>query len=483
MIQLRPYQLEGIECLSKGWKENKRQVLALTTGGGKTVVFTDIAKRTIERGKKVLILTHREELFKQANKTFGAIGLEPELIHAKAKQIDSQKQLYIAMVETIARRTVLMEQIQPDLIIIDECHIGNFTKILDSYPDVYTLGVTATPVGKHFYKYYTKIVQTIDTPDLVEQGFLVPCRAYQMIKEIDGLEKKAGEYTDASMMQFFDKSILYDGVIEQYKKYATGKKTLIFNCNIKHSETMSKAFNDAGIHSMSLTSLNTADERKQILEWFESTPDAVLNNAGILTAGYDHPPIECIVVNRATMSLPLWLQMVGRGSRTYPGKTEFTVLDFGGNHSKHGLWNQYRNWMLEPPKEKKEQAAPVKECPSCSAMLPMSIRVCNFCDYVYPEPKKELETDGQMVEFKPENVIGKRINDLTTEEIVFMSKSKRKYNVKLPILWRVLRSRGADEIKNYAKQMSYKHGWTLRQIQEIDNNNFINKTIKWAEKN
>jgi len=480
---LRPYQNDAIQELSKGWKENKRQVLALTTGGGKTVIFSEIAKLATDRSKTVLILTHRTELFEQANTTFSKIGIVPELINAKQKEIPTDRSLYIAMVETIARRVQLMEQIKPDLIIIDECHIGNFTKVLDAYPDTFTLGVTATPVGKHFFNYYSRIVQTIDTPDLIEQEFLVPCRAFQMIKEVTGLEKKQGEYTDSSLMEFFDKAVLYDGVIENYKNYALGLKTLVFNCNIKHSETMSEAFNDAGIQSMSLTSKNTLEERKQILHWFENTPDAVLNNAGILTAGYDHPPIECIIVNRATMSLPLWLQMCGRGSRIYPGKQDFTVLDFGGNHSKHGLWSQPKQWTIDAPKEKKEQAAPVKECPNCAAMLPMSIRVCNFCDYVFPLPTKELESEGVMVEFKAENVIGKRINDLTIEEMVFMAKSKRKYNIKIPILWRVLRSRGESEIRGYANQMNYKYGWTARQIEEIHNNSFTNSIIKWSTKN
>jgi len=209
MLQLREYQQQAIEELSKNWREHKRQVLALTTGGGKTVIFTEIAKLTTKRNKRVLILTHRDELFKQANKTFSKQSLEAELINAKQKNIDLTKTLFIAMVETISRRTKLIEAIKPDLIIIDECHIGNFTKILDLYPKTFTLGVTATPVGKHFYTHYTKITQTIDTPDLIEQGFLVPCIAYQKVKQIDGLKTQNGEFTDASMMNFYDNSTLY----------------------------------------------------------------------------------------------------------------------------------------------------------------------------------------------------------------------------------------------------------------------------------
>jgi superfamily II DNA or RNA helicase len=480
MVTLRDYQIDGINALSIGWKQNKRQVFALTTGGGKTVCFTEIANRAVARNKTVLILTHRKELFEQAGKTFGSFGLKPTLIHAKEKHISTENNLFIAMVETISKRVQLMESVNPNLIIIDECHIGNFTKILNAFPETYTLGVTATPVGKHFFEYYTNIVQTIDTPDLVEQGYLANCIPYQMVKQVPNLKTKQGEFTDASLMEFFDNQTLYDGVITEYKKFALGKKTLIFNCNISHSEEMAKQFCLSGIKSMSLTSKNTPQERIDILNWFESTSDAVLNNAGILTAGYDHPPIECIIVNRATKSLPLWLQMVGRGSRVTETKNTFTLLDFGGNHQRHGLWNQPRKWELEPPKEKKIQEAPVKECPRCSAMLYASARVCNFCDYVYPEEKKEL-IEGVMVEVTANNVIGLRLSDLCIDQIVAMCKSQRAYNVNRPVLWRVVRSMGEDAVREYAKKMTYKYGWTLRQLDLLDDCGYTNTKIQWAK--
>lgn len=477
-MKLRPYQEQGIEQLSMNWKNHRRQVLALTTGGGKTVIFSDIAKRTVARNKRVLILTHRQELFEQAKRTFGSTGIDAEQINAKAKNVDTSKNLYVAMVETIAKRVQLMEKVKPDLIIIDECHIGNFTKILDAYPETFILGVTATPVGKHFYKYYTNIVQTIDTPELIEQGYLVPCKAYQMVFKIEGLKKQNGDFTPASMMQFYDKSSLYDGLIEGYLKHAKGKKTLIFNCNIEHSDKTSESFNMNGIACKSLTSKNTIQERFDILNWFENTEDAVLCNAGILTAGYDHPPIECIIINRATMSLPLWLQMVGRGSRLSNGKEQFILLDFGANHERHGLWQMARTWELEAPCERKEQQTPVKQCPRCDAMLHASIRVCGFCDYVYPPPNKALE-QGELIEVTSQSVIGKRLRDLTVDEIVFMAKSKRKYNVKTSMLFRVIKSLGEAAVKDFGKKMGYHKGWVFHTLRTIEDNKYTNTQIKW----
>jgi superfamily II DNA or RNA helicase len=227
-----------------------------------------------------------------------------------------------------------------------------------------------------------------------------------------------------------------------------------------------------------LTSKNTPAERIEFLEWFENTSDAVLCNAGILTAGYDHPPIECIIVNRATLSLPLWLQMVGRGSRLAPGKSEFILLDFGANHQKHGLWQMNRTWELEPPKTKAEQAAPVKTCPRCNAIVHASISVCNFCDYAFPQKEKEL-AKGELVEVSSSSVIGKRLRNLTVDEIVSMAKSKRKYNVKISVLFRVVKSLGPDAVKEFGQKMGYHRGWVFHALQSIDQNTYTNTQIKW----
>jgi len=165
---LRPYQVESIDQVSSGWVDHKRQVLALTTGGGKTAVFSHMAKMANDRNKTVLILTHRTELFSQTYSTFKDVGLDPYIINADDPEPTVFTGVFVVMVETLARREHLIKSLNPNLIIIDEAHTGSFSKIIDIYPEAYVLGVTATVVGKHFYKYYTNIVQTIDTPDLIE---------------------------------------------------------------------------------------------------------------------------------------------------------------------------------------------------------------------------------------------------------------------------------------------------------------------------
>src|SRR5690625_5481532 len=88
-------------------------------------------------------------------------------------------------------------------------------------------------------------------------------------------------------------------------------------------------------------------ERKEVLDWFDCTDDAALCNCSVLTTGFDQPDIETIILYRATTSLPLFLQMCGRGSRIHPGKKHFNILDFGENINRLGFWEEPRTWSLE----------------------------------------------------------------------------------------------------------------------------------------
>ena len=306
MIKLRPYQTESIKHLRNGFKDYLRQILCLPTGAGKTVVFSEMVRMAADKKTITLVLTDRIELFKQTFNSLSIHGFMIQELSADKKGFNPDANVTLAMVKTFKRRSI--KSYKPDLIIIDEAHKGNFNKILDLYPDSKVVGATATPKGKHIPKYYENIVQNIDIPDLIEQDFLVPCKAYQMQDDFSDLEVKRGEYTDASQFNHFNKRKLYSGVIDNWNKYAVGKKTIVFNVNIEHSIQMTNEFNDAGILSECITSKTPKEERKRILKAFSDGLIPVLNNCGILTTGYDEPTIECVIMNRKTKSLPLWLQ-------------------------------------------------------------------------------------------------------------------------------------------------------------------------------
>lgn len=477
MIELRPYQSDSIQLLRNGFAQKfQRQVLCLPTGSGKTVVFSDMVRAAYEKGTVTLVLTDRIELFKQTISALGRVGIAVEEIKAGKSYTYPDAIIYMGMVETVKRRKSL--SINPKLIILDEAHKAAFNAILDQYPDVKVIGATATPDGKHFFKYYQNIVQNIDIPELIEQGFLSDCKAYQMQDDFSDLEVAAGEYTDGSLMQHFDKPKLYSGVVEEWQKLTPNTKTICFNVNIEHTIKMHRAFLEAGISSEYVTSNTPTAERDRIMRAFSAGAFHVLNNCSILTTGYDEPSIQTVILNRATKSLPLFLQMSGRGSRIYPGKTHFTLLDFGMNHDRHGMWSEAREWKLKKPKDKAKQVAPVKTCPNedCGCLVFASARVCRYCGYVFPFVPAEA-VEGVMVAVTPkapDNLIGLRISDLGINELYELEKSKR---YKSSFIWRVIRSHGEEAVTAYAGMKGYSRGWIHRQTQDIDNCEYTNYKI------
>lgn len=479
MIQLHQYQSEAINDMRQSFaKGNKRLLLVMPTGSGKTITFTHLVHLAYQKGKRILILTDRTELFKQTNKAFSNVLMPVEHIHRSVKNISPQARVFLGMVETVKRRLpTLKPMINPDLIICDEAHKKTFNAIFEAYPDAMAIGATATPVGNHLYNYYQDLINPIDTPELINRGFLCPVRAFQAVDSFDDLKTKAGEFTDSSLYSHFSKPKRYSGVIEQLQRLGKNcKRIIVFNCNVKHSDEMAEQFKQAGYTSESLTSLTPDVERLRILHAFETGLIQVLNNCGILTTGYDNPKIDCVIMNRATMSLPLWLQCAGRGGRTAEGKSEFLLLDFGGNHDRHGQWDSPRTWKLEPEKKRnKNTVAPVKSCPSCDAILHTSLRVCKYCGYQYPEQVTDLP-QATMIEVQP--FAGMRVSDLSVNELIKLEESKK---YKSTYIWRVIRSKGHEALKEYASLKGYKSGWVKRQI-DMDSNykqllNKINENI------
>jgi superfamily II DNA/RNA helicase len=124
-----------------------------------------------------------------------------------------------------------------------------------------------------------------------------------------------------------------------------GTKTLIFNNGINTSLYVYDSFLSAGLPIRHLDNTATKKQRKQILSWFRETPDAILTSVSILTTGFDEPTVESIILNRATKSLTLYYQMIGRGSRILKHKNSFDVIDLGNNFHRFGPWGADLDWQ------------------------------------------------------------------------------------------------------------------------------------------
>jgi superfamily II DNA or RNA helicase len=391
MNQLRDYQTEAINKLAyKAGLGLKRLIFQLATGGGKTVSFAGLIHRYLARNKrKVLILVHREELLKQARRTlYDWYGIIAEPIVSGVRHLPNAD-VYVSMVETANNRLKKNPKYFGDvgLLIVDECHIGNFKKLYDYFQETLIIGFTATPISSSkkdpLKNHFEDIVCGIDIPDLIATGSLVPNKTYH-VKNIkrSQLKIKNGEFDEKQMGVVYSSPKHVENCVEGYEKHCKGQKTLVFNCNVEHSKVVADAFRLHGYNCRHLDAKAAPHVRAETLQWFAQTPDAILCNVGILTTGFDEPSVCGIIVNKSTLSTPLWLQMTGRGSRPYNGKKYFTIVDMGGNALYHGDWCATRDWadmFHNPDKPKEGGVAPVKECSNCEAQIHASARICPYC--------------------------------------------------------------------------------------------------------
>lgn len=355
--QLYAYQQNAIDEIFRRIAANTSKynlLYQLPTGGGKTVIFSELARRYIQAtGKKVLILTHRVELCRQTAQMLHEFGVNNKVIDSAVKEmpVPNDYMCFVAMVETLNNRLrdKMLDLDNIGLLIVDEAHYNSFVKLLRFYEKGVVLGVTATPLSSNINirmrDNYDELIVGESISSLIGSGFLARATTYHYHVGLTSLKVgRSGDYTVSSSERLYNNHAMQDKLLSAYREQGIGKKTLIFNNGIATSHYVYATFREAGFDIKHLDHTHTAKERKEILQWFREKPDAILTSVSILTTGFDEPSLECIILNRATKSLTLYFQMIGRGSRVFKDKREFTVIDLGNNLNRFGLWDAPIDW-------------------------------------------------------------------------------------------------------------------------------------------
>ncbi len=355
---LYDYQREDLNTIFKYLGEmpqGSNLLYQLPTGGGKTVVFSEIAKRYINQSqKKVVVLTHRIELSLQTSKMLTGFGVKNKIINSEVKEFSDQDEYmcFVAMVETLNNR-LQEEKVEIKnigLVIIDEAHYNSFRKLFKYFEQSTILGVTATPLSSNIKlpmkDHYQKLIVGESITSLIQKKFLAKANMYNYDVGLQSLKLGiSGDYTVKSSDELYGNQSMLGKLLTAYQEIALGTKTLIFNNGINTSRYVYETFKKAGYDVRHLDNKNSASERREILDWFSNTPDAILTSVSILTTGFDEPTVDTIILNRATRSLTLYFQMIGRGSRVLPNKNEFTVVDLGNNIARFGPWDAPIDWQ------------------------------------------------------------------------------------------------------------------------------------------
>tara|TARA_B100001287_G_scaffold118031_1_gene99344 strand:- start:1234 stop:2742 length:1509 start_codon:yes stop_codon:yes gene_type:complete len=355
-IDLYNYQKGAIDKIFERFEDcpNDYHLLyQLPTGGGKTIIFSEIVRQYLKlKKKKVVVLTHRIELCNQTSRVLSSFGVLNKIINSKASLEDQYKySCFVAMVETLNNRLLddKLDISDVGLVIIDEAHYNSFTKLLKFFSSSFILGVTATPLSSNINlpmtDNYDELIVGESISELIKNNFLAKANLYSYNVGLTSLIVGAnGDYTVKSSEELYTNNDMLSKLLIAYEERCLNKKTLIFNNGINTSLIVYDTFKKAGYEIKHLDNTASKKQRFEILNWFKNTDNAILTSVSILTTGFDEPSVKCIMINRATKSLTLYYQMIGRGSRVLHKKNSFEVIDLGNNFYRFGEWGAEIDW-------------------------------------------------------------------------------------------------------------------------------------------
>lgn len=381
-MKLRPYQKAAIDAIWAWWaagRQGEDPLVCLPTAAGKTVVFSALIRRLMDEypGVSVLILAHRKELIAQAEAKLKSVWPEaPVGVYAAALDRREIAPVMIASRDTIA--PVIDDIGQFTFVIVDECHNvntrdeGRYRAIIgalrERYPHLVVIGFTATPFrlgqGRVYGpgKPFADLAYRASMRDLIEQGYLSRLTSMtgkaESIINTDGIRTVAGDFDERQLAERATSDALVEAALADWKEkaYDTGRGASVFFCvSVLHAQIVSEKLAKLGITCPWVAGETHDDERDAILSGFDRGDFPAIANVGILTEGWDCPRCDCIALLRPTQSVALYVQMVGRGLRLFPGKQNCLILDYGGNIQRLGPVDQAD--VPEPVKRKRKSAA------------------------------------------------------------------------------------------------------------------------------
>ncbi|MGE0521277.1 MAG: DEAD/DEAH box helicase [Reyranella sp.] len=416
MIELRTYQSERMvaplrEALRAG---HKSPLLVAPTGSGKTRCFAHIVHQMTRRGKRIIVLVHRDELIEQVSSALTDVDVKHGII-AAGGFYDRRHLAHVASVQTLVRR--LDRVAIPDGVIIDEAHhciastshgkVATFFRMKN--PAMWTIGVTATPErlsGEGLGEMFDHMVIGPTVAELIEAGWLSRYRLFAPATvDLSGLHRRAGDFVRGEAAELMSKPKIVGDAVSHYARICNGAPGVAFCVSVEHAEKMAEQFRAYGYRALSVDGSMSKELRRSIIGDFKRGALNILTSCDLISEGLDVPGIHAVMLLRPTQSLAMFLQQVGRGLRPAPGKDAAIILDHVGNTERHGLPDVERQWTLEgrDARERREKdgeiSNAVRQCLKCFAISPAAAWKCVDCGEPFPaKPRIVEQVEGELAE-------------------------------------------------------------------------------------
>jgi len=402
--ELRPHQVEAVRSIRQSFgKGNRRVVVGMPTGAGKTLTATKIIEGAQAKGNRVIFTAPAISLIDQTVEAFEAEGVRGiGVMQANHPRTDPDAPVQVASIQTLARREIP----EAALIIVDECHLRAkvIEALMDERPDVLFIGLSATPWAKGMGLMWHDLVTPCTIADLIDGGYLSQFRVFAPdIPEMSGVKTVAGDFHEGQTAEVMEGKALMASVVDTWLERGENRPTLLFGANCAHAKKLFEAFERAGVAAAYVDAYTDSVERHMIERRFRRGDVKVCCSVRTLTTGVDWP-VSCIIDAAPTKSIMLHVQKIGRGLRVNPGTEDCLVLDHAGNSLRLGLVTDIHRGTLDTtpqsekqPAERKEKLP--KECANCAA-LHTGLN-CPFCGHER-KPVAGVETvDGDLIEMTP----------------------------------------------------------------------------------
>jgi len=351
---------------------------------------------------------HLDQLVIQTAEKLQLYGINAELIGfiTGGRKENRNRPIQIASVQSLSSRSWWRDR-NWGAVILDEAHLTAFRASTQHFfgPDHegLTIGLTATPYRlkktESLADRFDSLVQAPPPAALTEIGHLAPLRywgfaAGQGRVDLTGVHTRAGDFVTGELEQVCSDPALLDHAVTQWLRLAEGRRTLTFCTTVRHAESLRDTFIRRGVPASMVCGETPRAERQELYQQLADGVISVLTSVDVVAIGFDLPDVDCLLLARPTKSKAIHLQQLGRGARPSEGKESCLVLDQAGNCLRHGFLADDGPWELNPSQAPSEGGeAPVKECPSCQAIVHASLMECPECSYKFPRKEKRSRTD------------------------------------------------------------------------------------------
>ncbi len=413
-ITLRPYQGAAIQGIYNYFHDHTgNPLIVIPTAGGKSLVMASFVEGVLKAypDQRILIVTHVKELIEQNHDELK--GLWPEapagIYSAGLKQRDIHARILFAGIQSIHKRVYDVQQC--DLVLIDEAHLiprdsnTMYRRFLGELkrlnPMMKVIGFTATPfrldsglLHEGEDAIFTDIAYEVSVRELIDLGYLAPLRSKGMVTTLDvtSVGTRGGEFIAKDLEAAVDQESINESAVDEIVSFGAERQSwLVFCAGVDHAHHVRDVIRKRGVRCETIVGDTPSAEREAIIKAFKAGEIRCLTNANVLTTGFNAPGVDLIAMLRPTKSAGLYVQIVGRGCRLAPGKTDCLVLDFAGNIARHGPID-----AITPrrPRESEEGVAPTKTCPECRSILPAAIGQCPDCGHVFSAPEIKINAQA-----------------------------------------------------------------------------------------